>query len=138
MWKLNLPQIRQVIFLTEKQTQKGLYSAFMETNHIFPVCILFYSCDKTMCQCDKGYVGNGTMCTRKFTTHLNYLVNLKLHCQSVFPIPSNDSDVNFCEINNGGCSPNARCEFDPSTLHTTCGCKQNYIGHGVFCQGELV
>ncbi|XP_072928797.1 stabilin-1 isoform X1 [Hemitrygon akajei] len=67
-------------------------------------CILGSSGSLPSCLCTAGYTGNGTYC----------------------------SEINRCEINNGGCSEYANCT-KVSAGERTCTCWDGYAGDGLIC-----
>ncbi|XP_072438182.1 stabilin-1 isoform X1 [Chiloscyllium punctatum] len=56
------------------------------------------------CICSAGYTGNGTYC----------------------------SEINLCEVNNGGCSVHSNCT-KVSAGERTCTCHDGYVGDGLIC-----
>ncbi|GCB71912.1 hypothetical protein scyTo_0006110 [Scyliorhinus torazame] len=56
------------------------------------------------CFCSAGYTGNGTYC----------------------------SEINLCEVNNGGCSVFSNCT-NVSAGERTCTCRDGYTGDGLIC-----
>ena len=44
------------------------------------------------------------------------------------------TDVDECDVNNGGCSPDAYCTNTPGSF--TCTCIGGYFGDGLNCEGK--
>ncbi|XP_074862088.1 stabilin-1 isoform X2 [Carettochelys insculpta] len=75
------------------------------TCHLMANCINGSIDSLPTCSCSAGYTGNGTYC----------------------------SEINPCEVDNGGCSIHATCT-NVSPGENTCTCKEGYSGDGTLCQ----
>ncbi len=58
------------------------------------------------------------------------VATIAVACGDTTP-PSVAASENPCAINNGGCDPNAICEFSDGT--PVCACKTGYLGDGITC-----
>ena len=49
--------------------------------------------------------------------------------------------IDSCQVNNGGCDPNAACYHDPKTNAVQCACNTGYTNVGtdsaVVCKGNV-
>ena len=94
------------------------------------------------CECNEGYVGNGTECFGKYTSASlagNFFIGLILwerqQLLNTRPfIHSFNADADECETDADDCDTSATCT---NTLGSfTCACNHGYSGDGFTCTGK--